>query len=222
MGEEEQRVALQLLRALADESRLKIVGLLAHGERSVDELAEALKLRAPTVSHHLARLREATLVTMRTEGTVHLYRLEMGPLRRMSKELLSPERMASLVDEAEAGAWERKVLRQSFDGDRLKLIPMSRKKRDVILDFLASRFEPGRRYAEKQVNEVLLRHHADYATLRRELIEGGWMERDHGVYWLVDGERQPRGSEQIVRVNAEAGVRWRLVRRPSRGGATAF
>jgi len=72
MGEEEQQAALQFFRALADESRLKIVGLLANGERGVDELADALKLRAPTVSHHLAKLREAGLVRMRAEGTVHL------------------------------------------------------------------------------------------------------------------------------------------------------
>ncbi len=216
MSEEEQQIALQSFRALADESRLKIVGLLAHGERSVDELADALRLKAPTVSHHLTKLRETGLVAMRAAGTTHFYRLNMDALRRMSKDLLTPERIASLADDVEGDAWDRKVLRQSFEGERLKQIPMSRKKRDVILNWLAGRFEPGRRYAEKEVNEIISRHHDDYATLRRELINGGWMEREQGIYWLVDGERQPVGSEEIVRLVGEDGVRWRIAHRVGR------
>lgn len=216
MGEEEQRIALHFFRALADESRLKIVGLLAHGERGVDELADALRLKAPTVSHHLAKLREAGLVQMRAEGTAHLYRLDVTLLRQMSREILTPERIASLADDVAGDAWERKVLRQSFEGERLKQIPMSRKKRDVVLTWLAGRFEPGRRYPEKELNAIIARHHADYATLRRELINGGWMEREGGVYWLVDGERHPGDGEELVRLVGEAGVRWRIAHRVNR------
>lgn len=182
---------MQFFPALADESRLKIVGLLSSGERSVDELAEALKRRPPTISHHLAKLCQTGLVAMRVDGTAHLYRMNGDALRQMSKDILAPERIASLVDDVEGDAWDRKVLLQSFKGDRLKQIPMSRKKRDVILTFLADRFEVGRRYTEKEVTEIITRHHEDYATLRRELIDGGWMERENGVYWLIDGERQP-------------------------------
>ena len=43
-------------KALADSSRLKIVGLLAEKSYSVEELAELLNLKASTVSHHLAKL----------------------------------------------------------------------------------------------------------------------------------------------------------------------
>ncbi|MCA1667319.1 MAG: metalloregulator ArsR/SmtB family transcription factor [Thermomicrobia bacterium] len=207
MGDEEQQIALRFFRALADESRLKIVGLLANGERGVDELADALRLKAPTVSHHLAKLREAGFVQMRAQGTVHLYRLDANILRQMSREILTPERIASLVDDAEGDVWERKVLRQSFVGDRLKQIPVSRKKRDVILTWLAGRFTPGRRYPEKEVNAIIMQHHDDYATLRRELIDGGWMEREGGVYWLVDGDRKPHGGEELVRLVGEDGVR---------------
>jgi len=216
MGEEEQQVALQFFRALADESRLKIVGLLANGERSVDALADALHLKAPTVSHHLAKLRDAGLVQMRAEGTVHLYRLDMQIVRQMSRDILTPERIASLADDEEGDAWDRKVLRQSFEGERLKQIPASRKKRDVILNWLAGRFEIGVRYPEKEVNAIIKQHHEDSATLRRELIDGGWMERENGVYWLVDVDRQPHGGEGLVRLVGEAGVRWRIAHRVNR------
>lgn len=216
MGEEEQQIALQFFRALADESRLKIVGLLANGERSVDELADALHLKAPTVSHHLTKLREAGLVQMRAEGTVHWYRLDSDALRRMSREILTPERIASLADNMEGDAYERRVLRQAFEGERLKQIPVSRKKRDVILNWLAGRFEIGRRYPEKELTAIIKRYHEDSATLRRELINGGWMEREQGIYWLVDGARQPHGETEAVRLVGEEGVRWRIAHRVDR------
>ena len=49
---------LQFFKILGNESRLQIVGLLANGERSVGELADALRLTEPTVSHHLAMMKE--------------------------------------------------------------------------------------------------------------------------------------------------------------------
>ena len=55
MSQEEFQSLLHFFKVLADESRLKLLGILANGERSVDELATLLKLKAPTVSHHLAR-----------------------------------------------------------------------------------------------------------------------------------------------------------------------
>ncbi|MEZ4544419.1 MAG: metalloregulator ArsR/SmtB family transcription factor [Cyanobacteriota/Melainabacteria group bacterium] len=57
---------LLFFKALSDESRLKIVGILASGDRSVEELASLLELRAPTVSHHLSRLKKTGLVHMST------------------------------------------------------------------------------------------------------------------------------------------------------------
>ena len=80
-------------------------------------------------------------------------------------------------------AWEQKVLRDFFDGERLKEIPASRKKRAVILKRLADQFSSGARYRETQVNEVLLRHHPDPATLRRELVGAGLLQREQSIYW---------------------------------------
>ena len=74
------------------------------------------------------------------------------------------------------------MLRDFFDGERLKEVPASRKKRLVVLKWLASQFEAERPYPETEVNELLKRHHPDPATLRRELIGYGMMERERGVY----------------------------------------
>ena len=183
MGEEQLRIALRFFKALADESRLRIVGILAGRECSVDELAALLGLSAPTVSHHLARLREAGLVVMRPEGTTHVYRLDGDALRAMSRDVLLPGQIASLADDVEREAWERKVLRDFFEGERLREIPASRKKRHVILTWLAAQFEPGVRYPEAGLNEIIQRHHHDPATLRRELVGAKLMQRERGVYW---------------------------------------
>lgn len=174
---------LAYFKALSDESRLKIIGTLATAERSVEEIASLLDLRAPTVSHHLSRLKELHLVTMRTEGNTHLYKLDIEPLRALSKQMLSVESITREDDSVNFEAWERKVLTDFFEGEKLKEIPASRKKREVILRWLVDRFKLDKRYPEKEVNTIIGRHHPDFATLRRELIGANLMARKDGVYW---------------------------------------
>ena len=122
---------------------------------------------------------------MRAEGNTHLYRLDGEALRALNRDLLTPATLAAATADVEGEAWERKVLKDFFEGERLKEIPASRKKREVVLRWLALRFEPDRRYPEKEVNEVIKRHHPDFATLRRELIGAALMVREAGVYWRV-------------------------------------
>lgn len=183
MSQEELALILRYFKALADESRLRLLGVLASRECSVEELAELLALKGPTVSHHLAKLRELGLVRMRAEGNTHLYALEVTKLHELGKTLFATEAIASLADDVNAEAWERKVLEDFFEAERLKEIPASRKKREVVLRWLAERFQPGRRYPEREVNELIKRHHPDFATLRRELIGANLMQREAGEYW---------------------------------------
>ncbi|BCL81834.1 HTH_ARSR and DUF2087 domain-containing protein [Ktedonobacteria bacterium brp13] len=185
MNSEEFEALLQFFKVLADENRLKLLGILATREYSVEELAALLQLKAPTISHHLGRLKESELVQMRTEGNTHFYRLDAENLRQTSKGLLSSTKMAELVplEEMEGNAWEQKVLRDFFEGPRLKEIPSNRKKRSVVLRWLATLFVPGTRYPEAQVNEIIQRHHPDSSTLRREMIGEHLLQREHGIYW---------------------------------------
>jgi DNA-binding transcriptional ArsR family regulator len=67
--------ATEFLKALAHESRLMILCILAEGEKSVSELEEMLSLRQPTVSQQLARLRADGLVATRRDGKAIYYRL---------------------------------------------------------------------------------------------------------------------------------------------------
>ena len=60
------------------------------------------------------------------------------------------------------------------------------KKKVVILKRIAQEFEPGRRYTEGEVNALLKEIYFDFATLRRYLVEYGWIsrEKDCSAYWL--------------------------------------
>jgi biotin operon repressor len=176
---------LEFFRALAERSRLRIVGLLAAREYSVQELARTLGLREPTVSHHLAILKTVGLASVRSEGTTRWYRLEEDALHRRSRALLSRPSLDQIAADTSAEAGEREVLVNFLEGDRLTTIPVSRKKRWLILQWLARKFAAGTEYSEAQVSVILKRHHEDAATLRRELVGYRMLARDRGVYRLL-------------------------------------
>ena len=88
---------LAFFKVLGNEQRLKLLGLLADSEYNVGDLALLLDLKEPTVSHHLARLRDLGLVRVRAEGTNRYYALDTGGLEKMNKEIFTPAHMASLV-----------------------------------------------------------------------------------------------------------------------------
>ena len=73
--------ASDFLRALAHESRLMILCILAEDEKSVGELEDILELRQPTVSQQLARLRADGLVTTRRNGKTIYYSLASDEAR---------------------------------------------------------------------------------------------------------------------------------------------
>lgn len=194
MPPEELDEMLRYLKGLADATRLRLLGLLATEERSVEELAALLRVKAPTVSHHLAKLRELDLVRMRAEGNTHYYRLNEHGLGRVNTLLATPERVAALAGKQPEDAWEQKVLSDFFAEGRLREIPAQRKKRDVILRWLAQRFERDRTYSEKEINERLRQYHEDVASLRRELIGARLLQREHGIYWRTEAGSELRGE----------------------------
>jgi predicted transcriptional regulator len=178
---------LAFFKALADANRLKIIGLLANHSSTVEQLASQLGLSSPTVSHHLARLSEAGLVSARAESYYSIYSLETTTLEEMSRMLLSRENLPSLAANVDVDAYDRKVINEFVTPEgRIKAFPAQRKKLDVLLVFVIKSFEMEIRYTEKQVNEILKSYNEDFATLRRELIDAKFLARDHGEYWLTE------------------------------------
>jgi len=173
-------------KTLADSTRLKIIGLLADKSYSVEELAEILKLKPSTISHHLTRLTKAGLVTMRPESYYSVYQLDADALEEKSKSMFSDNKLQSVVIEVDVDAYDARVVKDFSRRDgRLKTIPSQRKKLEAVLRHIVNSFVAGRRYSEKRVNEILSRFHDDTATLRRELVGSGLMKREGGGgdYW---------------------------------------
>ena len=173
---------LNFFKALANENRLKLMGILSQTECSVENLAARLQLKEPTVSHHLNKLKAIDLVQMRSQGNTHLYKLNADTLSRLNQSLFSAEQIAGWSQNTRPEAWEEKVLQNYLNGDRIREIPASRKKRQVILQWLVNKFEFDRTYTEKEVNKIISNYYADYATLRREFIGYQLMSRDQGIY----------------------------------------
>lgn len=186
MSQEQFSTLLNFFKVLGNESRLKILGILANGERSVGELAELLDVKEPTVSHHLAMMKELGLVAMRAEGNNRIYWLETRSLERMSKDVFSPGRLATLVENPDKEEYDQKVLRSFLEGERIMDIPAQFKKQNVLLNWLLEKFEKGRQYNEAEVNEIIKRHHPDSAWFRRSMVDRKLMTREKGIYWRIE------------------------------------
>lgn len=194
MDQENFDSLLEFFKVLGNESRLKILGLLANEERSVGELAETLELKEPTISHHLALMKGLGLVTMRAEGNVRVYQLNTRLLEKMNKDIFTQENLATLIDDTAVDAWERKVLQNFLDGERVKAIPAQYKKQRAILKWLVNKFEVDVRYPEAEVNEIIKRHHRDSAWFRRSLVDQKFMAREKGIYWRLSDETSAIGD----------------------------
>ncbi len=173
---------LDLLRLLLDPQRLAVVGDVAARPRTSAELAQRHGIGTDEVLRTLAPLVQADLVTA-ADATYHL---DVDAWRALARTLprgvpASPRVGFGMTAE------ETEVLARFFQGDRLSELPAQRHKRLVVLERLALEFEPGVRYPEREVNSLLRRFHDDHATLRRALVDEGYLDRAAGEYWRAGG-----------------------------------
>ena len=179
---------VSFFKALADPSRLKIVGLLAQQPYSVEELAALVGLKPSTVSHHLAKLSKVGLVHARTESYYNVYQLNKDALEEKARSLFTDDDLNASIADVNRSAYDQKVVANYTRKDgSLKTIPAQKKKLEAVLRYVVEGFEKGKRYSEKRVNEILKGYHDDTATLRRELVGFGLMQREGGggEYWRV-------------------------------------
>ena len=180
---------LVFFKAMADANRLKILGLLAQEDLTVEQISEMLNLRPSTVSHHLSKLADVGLVSARASSYYNIYHLENHALETKAKQLLSKETLPTMASDINMDAYDQKIIRDYSTPDgRLKTIPSQRKKLDVILRHVGRSFKPGVKYSEYEVNQILKDFHEDTASLRRELIGIGLLNRSAGgrEYWLAE------------------------------------
>jgi biotin operon repressor len=177
---------VQFFKALADETRLRIVGLLAQESFSGEQLATIMQIKPATVSHHLSKLSEAGLVSAVPDGHARLYSLRLDAIQSMARRLLAKETLPQTAEALDVEAYDRKVIRDFSKRDgTLKKLPAQEKKFQAVLRRIVKEFDLDRQYSEKQVNEIMARFHADTASLRRGMIEYKLMQRAEGKYWRL-------------------------------------
>lgn len=183
LTEEQFDRLLRFFQVFSNESRLKIIGHLADGEKNVGELADLLVLKEPTVSHHLSELKGIGLVTVRAEGTTRIYQLNTKALETMSKDIFEQPNLAAMVKKPSEMTEEERVLRTWVKNGRIVDIPSQEKKKRILIHWVAGQIDPDRRWTEKEFSEWLKQFNEDYAFLRRYLVDYHYMARENGIYW---------------------------------------
>ncbi|MFB9274534.1 DUF2087 domain-containing protein [Cohnella cellulosilytica] len=161
---------------------------LFHQGKSDDEVRKELGIgSASTIRNHRFVLKEKE-----RQAKIYLALMELLKEKdRHAPDIVHVPKTARMVDERyhmtadEAKNVLEKYFPDGRDG-RLTTFAIKEKHKIVVLTELARRFESGRAYAEKEINEILRTAYEDYAVLRRYLIEYGFMDRepDGSRYWL--------------------------------------
>ena len=172
---------LELLKLLADETRLEILNILLKEESYVEKIACELSLTPATICYHLKKMESAGVVNCSRSQFYIIYSLNREIFDKPLYELIKKEEQ--VVDTEEK--YKKEVISHFFKYGRLTQIPTQRKKREIVLAEILEQFDFDREYPEKEVNEIILRYHEDFCTIRREMIAFGMMTRDHEIYKRV-------------------------------------
>ena len=191
---------LRPLTALADETRLHILELLAHhDELPTQAIISQLDQSQPNVSRHLKQLVAAGMVAeLRGDGANKRYQLNPKQIEAAFwtlRQLLSPANARPAEQDVRSNLPE--PLRRFVDtAGRVTQWPVKRPTQDLLLQYLISKFEQGREYTEREVNALLNQWHTykDHATLRRALFDAQLLNRtpDGARYW-----RAPQASDTL-------------------------
>lgn len=187
--------------------------------KSDTEVQEALGIgSSSTIRNHRFVLKEK-------EHQAKLFIAMMELLRENGKkesQYVTPHKSAKMVDDRYKVTVDEntKILKKYFTKGLQGPIPtfqMKEKSKLIVLRQISKRFESGKIYCENEVNEILKTANEDFVTLRRYLIEYGFMDRkaDGSQYWLKEmfdkseEENMDRKKEMLLQykeIKKEAGI----------------
>lgn len=153
-----------------------------------NEIAVKVGGSASTIRNHRFTLRQKE-----KQAKIFIALMELLEEKKSDKKqaFIPIHRAATMIDDRYAITEEEndKVLKQYFPeelGGGLKEFPKKEKRKIIILKHIIKRFDVDKKYTEKEVNSILEEIYSDYVTIRRYLIEYGFMdrERDGSQYWV--------------------------------------
>ncbi len=171
----------ELLKILADETRLEILNILLNEDSYVEKIACQLSLTPATVCYHLKKMETAGVVKCSRTQFYIIYSVNRDIFEKPLYDFIKKENISAEAD----NKYEKEVLSRFFKYGKLIQLPTQRKKREIVLREIANKFEKAHKYSETEVNDIIHRFHDDHCTIRREMITFGILARDNKEYWLV-------------------------------------
>ena len=177
--------AIKLFKCLADKSRLQILKSLLNEDMYVERLAERLGLTPPTISFHLKKLEDVGAVKSYKDQYYTMYSICRDVFMTNIIDIISEQSAEADEQNEREEAYRKKVIDAFMEYGKLKSIPAQRKKKRIILELIAEKFEPGRHYTEREVNIIIADFNDDFCTLRRDMISEGILKREKSEYRLA-------------------------------------
>lgn len=157
------------------------------------EISSKLGIATSTIRNHRFKLREkenqakifASIMELLSENTnKKINKLDKGIICDAHKTATTLDSRFNITDEEKT-----EVINIYMDENgAIKKYPAKEKKKIIVLAEIIKNFKPSRKYSEKDINLILKRLYEDYATIRRALIEYGFLERtkDCSSYWVKE------------------------------------
>jgi predicted transcriptional regulator len=174
--------SIEIMKSLADTSRLRVLNSLMDKPRYVEEIAVALNLAASTVSFHLKKLEKAGLIKKTKDQYYIIYGLNEDILNLSLRELTSFNNIEKFAQEERREKYRQKVLKAFMKNNKLLRLPVQKKKRTIILEEFLRKMHDNTLYTETEINDIILQHYEDYCTIRRLMIEEKMMIRENHEY----------------------------------------
>ncbi len=176
----------EILKSIADETRLSILNTLISKAQFVQEIAKRLNLAESTISFHLKKLETAGVVSKRYEQYYALYEVNPEILKLRLIDFVENHTPDISEQEKRILKYRQKVISSFMRRGKLLKIPVQYKKRSIILEEIAKEFSHDRSYDEKEIDDILKRYNEDFVSLRRYLIDENILTRKKGIYKLSD------------------------------------
>jgi len=170
----------------------EVIKLMAQGLTD-KEIATELGIAQSTIRNHRFKLREKEKQARLFLATMELLSdASSRGIDVLDKEVITdPHKTATTLDDRyNITDKERKATIKAYMGETnaLKSYPAKEKKKIIVLGEIVKNFSTGRIYTEKEINRVLKRIFEDYATIRRALVEYGFIDRSNDCtkYWVKE------------------------------------
>lgn len=173
--EPEQKAALmQFFKAVGQPNRLLMLGILANKAYTLPELTQKMGMKETAVSHSLRTLKKAGLLLVTGTADIPIYQLNTAKLADLHRIIEGEETAPTL---------QERVLNQYIQGETLTAIPQHEEEREIILQWLAQKFDLDRRYTEEEVTAIVANHYPYPLTLRRILADNRFLLHTGRHYW---------------------------------------